>query len=1040
MGKLVSVIVPVYNTEKYIKRCIDSILGQTYTNLELILINDGSTENEEEIILDYATRDGRVKYVKNEENIGLYKTRIKGVEYSTGEYISFVDSDDYISVDYIRLLVDKIEESNADMIYATTVIEIDKGGRYINSWQDIELNKLPLEGENLKRAYMDQAGRAYVWHTVWNKLYTRSLWLQCMPYIRKLNKHIVMTEDIAFSSVLYYYATKADRVENSIYYYCENKESSTAVKEVSLSSVRKKLEDIIGVFDHVESFYMDKSAYEKAQIRSFRNYYAAMWKKVIQDIANEADRVEANALVEKIGNPHDVENDGYTSYFVDGRIDYDNTLEDIKKRILSSSAEYISFDVFDTAVLRPFYTPSDIFYLLDKIYEENEDSTVSFHDIRIDAEIACRQQICQNTDKDREDISLDEIYSYIYQVYGVSGELCHKLKEEEITLELKYCEKRQAAYELYKVALQAGKRVIFISDMYLDRDIIKKILKECGYDKYDDIYVSSEYGQVKSTGKLYKIVMEKLDIENHMLIHIGDSLSADIEGSKKQGIDSIHIPRTIDLFEEKIGKKDNCSSGYGCLVAMVANKYFDNPYRYFHPMTTYNMDPFFMGYYALGMNLIAQLQWINENRENTGKVIFTSRDGYMMYRAYDIYNKYANTKICTSYKYISRRAMLPVMLMSRADFMKLPVQFDRATPDSICEMLEFCSKVFDKDELSNKVGIQWNKVFSDRAEYHGFMDIYMDNIYSKGAHYESIQLVKEYWKDIDNQDIIYDMGYTGSMHYGITKATDRYPKALFVHTDMDKYQIMSRKGDFVIDTLMPNIPPVSSILREYIFSSTEGTCIGYMTDEDIVKPNLCAVEHFYCDLWPLHMMQESALRLVEAFYDKFAPYMDYLSLRRSELVNPLEELLQVKTKLDIKVFSESYFDDISAGTGKLLSVKDYWLQVLLTLSDGSSGMLSDMEEFLKEKDKKGLAFWGTGKICEDILRTRNIKVDVFFDNNPLKAGLMWHNGVILNPTDILEMKKYYIIIACAAYAEVELQLQRLGLDKYKDYISYIDMF
>ena len=151
MEKLVSVIVPVYNTEKYIKRCIDSILRQTYKNIELILINDGSNQGEEDIILDYMAKDARVKYVKNELNIGLYKVRIKGLEYATGEYITFVDSDDYVSVDYIRLLVDKAVKNKADMVFATTVMETTEGSRYINVWQDIELNKLPLEGEDIKK-------------------------------------------------------------------------------------------------------------------------------------------------------------------------------------------------------------------------------------------------------------------------------------------------------------------------------------------------------------------------------------------------------------------------------------------------------------------------------------------------------------------------------------------------------------------------------------------------------------------------------------------------------------------------------------------------------------------------------------------------------------------------------------------------------------------------------------------------------------------------------------------------------------------------
>ena len=98
MNKLISVIVPVYNTAPYLERCVNSILAQTYAHIEIILINDGSTDNSMEIIENLATNNKNIKYFNLENNYGLSYARNIGIESSEGDYIGFVDSDDWIEI------------------------------------------------------------------------------------------------------------------------------------------------------------------------------------------------------------------------------------------------------------------------------------------------------------------------------------------------------------------------------------------------------------------------------------------------------------------------------------------------------------------------------------------------------------------------------------------------------------------------------------------------------------------------------------------------------------------------------------------------------------------------------------------------------------------------------------------------------------------------------------------------------------------------------------------------------------------------------
>ncbi len=114
MKPLISIIIPVYNVEQYLHRCVDSVLNQTYKNLEIILVNDGSPDNCPFICDEYAKKDKRI-IVVHKENGGLSSARNAGLEIVQGEYISFIDSDDWIHENYIEILYKNLHEKKADI-------------------------------------------------------------------------------------------------------------------------------------------------------------------------------------------------------------------------------------------------------------------------------------------------------------------------------------------------------------------------------------------------------------------------------------------------------------------------------------------------------------------------------------------------------------------------------------------------------------------------------------------------------------------------------------------------------------------------------------------------------------------------------------------------------------------------------------------------------------------------------------------------------------------------------------------------------------
>ena len=136
----ISVIVPIYKVEKYLKKCVDSIINQTYTNLEIILVEDGSPDNSGKICDEYAKKDGRIKVI-HKENCGLSDARNVGIEQATGDYIATVDSDDYIDVDFIEVLYNIIKEFDADMsVCSACIVQEDDSPKFSNGQQAYVMN------------------------------------------------------------------------------------------------------------------------------------------------------------------------------------------------------------------------------------------------------------------------------------------------------------------------------------------------------------------------------------------------------------------------------------------------------------------------------------------------------------------------------------------------------------------------------------------------------------------------------------------------------------------------------------------------------------------------------------------------------------------------------------------------------------------------------------------------------------------------------------------------------------------------------------
>lgn len=223
----VSIIIPVYNVEKYLVRCLESIMAQDYDDFEVICVNDCSPDSSDKILGEYKTRyPDKIQVLKNPENMGQGRSRINGLNNSTGRYVMFVDSDDYIKPDYVKTFVDAIEKEQCEIVIGGYVRDVD--GKY---------HDCPIE---------DSAWSIVTYPVPWGKIYTREFLVDNNIHFT----HVRQGEDVFFSLNVFYYVKSYKIIDYCGYYYYLNRNSTTT----SMNYDKKFEEVVVRMFD----LFMDK--------------------------------------------------------------------------------------------------------------------------------------------------------------------------------------------------------------------------------------------------------------------------------------------------------------------------------------------------------------------------------------------------------------------------------------------------------------------------------------------------------------------------------------------------------------------------------------------------------------------------------------------------------------------------------------------------------------------------------------------------------------------------------------------------------------
>jgi glycosyltransferase involved in cell wall biosynthesis len=297
MNPKISIVVPIYNVEKYIYKCIDSILAQTFTNFELILVNDGSPDNCRGICEEYAEKEKRIKVI-HKENGGVSSARNAGIKAATGQYIGFIDSDDFIHEKMYEVLYQNAVRYSSDIVVCDflKVHEDEVPEKSCNN--DFNLQHYS-NIQALNQLYTAAPGKSDMWVYPWNKLYKR--WL--FNHLRYKEGRIYEDEFIAHK--ILFNSTKITFVNEKLYYYLQRPNSY-----IGSNFSTKKFDRVFALKERVDFFRIIHQQYLHDQaLKHFMEVFFWYYSKAqsdLKDVQKELKTLKRTldkSLISLIKNP-----------------------------------------------------------------------------------------------------------------------------------------------------------------------------------------------------------------------------------------------------------------------------------------------------------------------------------------------------------------------------------------------------------------------------------------------------------------------------------------------------------------------------------------------------------------------------------------------------------------------------------------------------------------------------------------------------------------------------------------------------------------
>ena len=290
----------------------------------------------------------------------------------------------------------------------------------------------------------------------------------------------------------------------------------------------------------------------------------------------------------------------------------------IKHKI--DKATVVSFDIFDTLLVRPYIQPNDLFDHLGEM-----ENIPNFRKMR---EFAFQEAVRKYNTPKNEEVTYEQIYEFIPEQYK-------HIKNKELELEYQVLRQNTEIKEIYNYALKKNKKIIIVSDMFLPKNFIESVLNKNGYTNYNKLYLSSEYKKLKLTGNLFRILLNELQVKPNKILHIGDNKYSDYKTPAKLGINAVKYEKISEQFFKNNKKAKNFYKKHSnSLTASILTGYLalsqNRKQNYW-----YNL-----GFNYGGAFIFSYMYWLKTmlSKDNIEEILFVARDGHTLEKVYNILN------------------------------------------------------------------------------------------------------------------------------------------------------------------------------------------------------------------------------------------------------------------------------------------------------------------------------------------------------------------------------------------------------------------
>lgn len=281
--KRLSVIIPCYNVQEYLSKCIDSVIDNDLDDIEVILVNDGSKDDTLKIIKEYKKKYKDIIKIVDQENQGLSMARNAGIEVSTGEYITFLDSDDYVDSKMYSTMLDKAYESNFDLVVCGVKMLYSDHELNVNSGVVKDCNSKEEVKEVMYNFYPAACNKLYKREVIGDLRFKKGVWFEDVEFMYRLLPHV-----------------KSIGIVNEYYYYYLQREGSITYVYNS------KLYDFLYNLDGVVEYYKDNGFYEEYKEELEYTYVRYLYATFIKRLAKMKDKKEfkkgVNTVIEAVNN------------------------------------------------------------------------------------------------------------------------------------------------------------------------------------------------------------------------------------------------------------------------------------------------------------------------------------------------------------------------------------------------------------------------------------------------------------------------------------------------------------------------------------------------------------------------------------------------------------------------------------------------------------------------------------------------------------------------------------------------------------------